>query len=66
MDSFEDFLKKSKEYGISQIKPIKDFETRDKEFNRTEFYLDYYKNLSPQNFQIEIDGDKILITVPKG
>jgi type III secretory pathway component EscR len=66
MDSFEDFLKKSKEYGISQIKPIKDFGTDKKEFDRTKFYLEYYKNLSPENFQIEIQEDKICITIPKG
>lgn len=65
MDSFEDFLKRSKEYGISPIKSINDFEQGDKQFNRTEFYLDYYKNLSPQNFQIEMEGDKISITVSK-
>jgi len=64
MDSFEDFLKRSKEYGISPIKSINDFEQRE-QFNRAEFYLDYYKNLSPQNFQIEMEGDKISITVPK-
>jgi hypothetical protein len=66
MDSFEDFLKKSKEYGISQIKPIKDFDGEKKEFDRTKFYLEYYKNLSPENFQIEIQEDKICITLPKG
>jgi hypothetical protein len=66
MDSFEDFLKKSKEYGISQIKPINDFETGKKDFDRTKFYLEYYKNLSPENFQIEIQEDKICITLPKG
>jgi hypothetical protein len=66
MDSFEDFLKKSKEYGISQIKPIKDFDTSEKEFDRTKFYLEYYKNVSPGDFQIEIQEDKICITLPKG
>lgn len=65
MDSFEDFLKKSKEYGIPQIKSIQDF-GGDKKINRVDFYLEYYKNLSPSGFKIEQEGDKIFITIPKG
>jgi hypothetical protein len=55
MDSFEDFLRKSKTFQEKTEKK--------KEFDRIEFYLEYYKNLSPSDFQIEIRNDKILITI---
>ena len=55
MDSFEDFLRKSKTFQEKTEKK--------KEFNRLEFYLEYYKNLSPSDFQVEIRNGKILITV---
>lgn len=33
-------------------------------FDRTEFYLEYYKNLTPSDFSIEKIGNKITIEIP--
>jgi hypothetical protein len=35
-------------------------ETKKEEFNRTSFYLDYYKNLTPSNFDIAKKGNEII------
>jgi hypothetical protein len=35
-----------------------------KEFDRVNYYLDHYKNLSPDNFSIERRGDEIVIRIP--
>ena len=40
-------------------------ETKKEEFNRTSFYLDYYKNLTPSNFDIAKKGNEIIITKMK-
>jgi hypothetical protein len=34
------------------------------EFDRAEFYLDYYRNLSPSEFKVDRYGDSIVISVP--
>jgi hypothetical protein len=34
-----------------------------KDFDRTEFYYEYYKNLTPPDFDIQREGDVILIRV---
>lgn len=31
---------------------------------RAEFYLEYFKNLSPQEFKLSLEGDSIIIKVP--
>jgi len=33
------------------------------EFDRADFYLDYYRNLSPSDFKVERYGDSIVILV---
>lgn len=35
------------------------------DFDRLSFYFDYYKNLTPSNFDICKKGDDIIITIPK-
>lgn len=35
------------------------------DFDRLSFYFDYYKNLTPSNFDICKKGDDIVITIPK-
>ena len=35
------------------------------DFDRVSYYLDYYKNLTPPNFDICKKGDDIIITIPK-
>jgi len=35
------------------------------DFDRVSFYLDYYKNLTPKDFDICKKGDEIIITIPK-
>jgi hypothetical protein len=37
----------------------------DSEFDRTEFYLKYYQNLSPSNFIVERRGNSIVINPPQ-
>ena len=37
---------------------------KNNEFDRSEFYLEYYKNLTPSDFNILKDGNKIIIEVP--
>ena len=40
--------------------------TKKKEdFDRVSYYLEYYKNLTPSNFDICKKGDDIIITIPK-
>lgn len=34
-----------------------------KKFNRIKFYEKYYKNLTPSNFKIKKDGNKIIIEI---
>tara|TARA_Y100000385_G_C12744429_1_gene488203 strand:- start:275 stop:478 length:204 start_codon:yes stop_codon:yes gene_type:complete len=38
-------------------------EKKDK-FDRISFYLDFYKNLTPDEFDICKKGDEIIITIP--
>lgn len=33
------------------------------DFDRTEFYQQYYKNVSPSDFVVEASGDTIIITI---
>ena len=33
-------------------------------FDRTDYYLDYYRNLSPEGFGVDRFGDAIIIRVP--
>jgi hypothetical protein len=35
------------------------------DFDRVSFYLDYYKDLTPKDFDICKKGDEIIITIPK-
>lgn len=35
------------------------------DFDRISFYLDYYKNLTPSDFDICKKGDEIIIKIPK-
>lgn len=34
------------------------------EFDRNNFYLEYYRNLSPSDFNLNLYGNKIVIDVP--
>ena len=34
------------------------------DFDRISFYLDYYKNLTPKDFDICKKGDDIIISIP--
>ncbi len=49
---------------------IKSYQSFDREMEqqsnnkRAEFYLEYYKNLSPSEFEVSLYGDSILIKVP--
>lgn len=36
----------------------------DEEFDRTEFYHEYYKNLTPSDFPIKKEGNQIIIQIP--
>jgi hypothetical protein len=35
------------------------------DFDRISFYFDYYKNLTPSNFNISKKDDEIIIKIPK-
>lgn len=35
------------------------------DFDRISFYLDYYKNLTPKDFDICKKGDDIVISIPE-
>ena len=35
------------------------------DFDRISFYLDYYKNLTPKDFDICKKGDDIIISIPE-
>ena len=35
------------------------------DFDRVSFYLDFYQNLTPPDFDICKKGDEIIITIPK-
>lgn len=43
----------------------KDKETKKDTFDRSEFYLEYFRNLSPSNFSVKKEGSKIIIEVPE-
>ena len=48
---------------ILEKKKTKKEEKKDK-FDRISFYLDFYKNLTPDEFDICKKGDEIIITIP--
>lgn len=50
MRNFEEFLNEKK---------------REKEFDRVEFYKEYYENLTPSEFDISVNDDTIKIKVKK-
>ena len=39
-------------------------EEKEYKFDRISFYLDFYKNLTPDEFDICKKGDEIIITIP--
>lgn len=41
-------------------------ESSDDNFDRTDFYLNYYKNLSPDGFDVSRSDDSIVISIPQG
>lgn len=49
---------------VEEKKKSKKTEKRE-DFDRVSYYLDYYKNLTPSNFDICKKGDDIIITIPK-
>jgi len=49
--------------NILEKKKTKKEEKEDK-FDRISFYLDFYKNLTPDEFDICKKGDEIIITIP--
>lgn len=53
----------------SQLKLLTEEKKKSKKkkdkFDRTSFYFDYYKNLTPTGFDICKKGDDIIITIPK-
>jgi hypothetical protein len=49
---------------ISEEKKSKKKEKKD-HFDRISFYLDYYKNLTPKDFDICKKDDEIIIKIPK-
>ena len=40
-------------------------ESSDENFDRVGYYLGYYKNLSPEGFELERSGNSIVISVPQ-
>lgn len=48
---------------IEEKKKLKKTEKKD-DFDRVSFYLGYYMNLTPSNFDICKKGDEIIITIP--
>jgi hypothetical protein len=46
---------------LDEIKKKKKFDHKD----RIKMYLKHYKNLSPKNFKVDSDDDKIIISIPK-
>lgn len=38
--------------------------SKEKEFDRTEFYHEYYRNLTPKDFPIKKEGNQIIIQIP--
>lgn len=59
---FKDFLKEDQ---FSEVDDpfIGTGEEVKKDFDRAEFYYEYYKNLTPPDFDIQREGDVILIRV---
>jgi len=55
MIKLQDILKSNK-----SVKEAKDFT-----LDRTEFYQQYYKNLSPSDFEVRKEADTIVIKIPK-
>jgi hypothetical protein len=49
--SFDEFIQK----GVS---------VKEEEFDRTGFYYEYYRNLTPENFDVQVEGNMIKIQVP--
>lgn len=41
---------------------IKKENDKNKDFDRVEFYLEYYKNLTPSDFSVLRENDKIIIS----
>ena len=50
MKNFEEFFNEKK---------------KEKKFDRVEYYKEYYKNLSPSNFNISVENDTIKIKIKK-
>lgn len=48
---------------VEDKKKSKKSEKKD-DFDRLSFYFDYYKNLTPSNFDICKKGDDIIISIP--
>jgi hypothetical protein len=59
---FKDFLKES-QFSILNDPLIGTEKGTKKDFNRTEFYYEYYKNLTPPDFDIRMKGETIIILV---
>lgn len=41
---------------------IKKENDKNQDFDRVEYYLEYYKNLTPSDFSVLREGDKIIIS----
>jgi hypothetical protein len=42
-----------------------DSKSKQKDFDRAKFYLEYYKNLSPKEFDVDIKSNVITIKINK-
>jgi hypothetical protein len=59
---FKDFLKED-QFSVLDDPFIGTGEEVKKDFDRTEFYYEYYRNLTPPDFDIQREGDVIIIRV---
>jgi len=59
---------KSKKWLLSSREKMKKFKeyikNKDDKKQKSDMYLDYYKNLSPKNFKVKKEKNKIVIELP--
>jgi hypothetical protein len=58
-----DYIEKKREQSKDKTKKLKELkEELNNDFDRVEYYLEYYKNLTPSDFSVLREDDKIIIS----
>lgn len=61
MVPFSDFT--NPDFKLKKFSSFENAESSPVENKRSQFYLEYYKNLSPSGFDVNLYGDSIVIKV---